>query len=121
MTGQWAFNIDDMEQGLFRTLCEGVTTRIFCGENVMLSVVRVDANSRGTLHSHPEEQWGLVLEGQCVRIQGGEELPMNKGDFWHTPGGVEHTVYTGDTAAVILDVFAPPRDEYKQPGEGFGG
>ncbi len=117
----WFFNINNMEQGIFRKLGEGMTTRIFCGENAMLSVVRIAPHSTGTVHSHPQEQWGVLLEGECVRIQGGEEVAMKAGDFWRTPGGVEHSVRTGEVGAVILDVFAPPRDEYRRPGEGFGG
>jgi|TARA_B100000315_G_scaffold38454_1_gene33177 hypothetical protein len=54
-------------------------TRIVPGENVMLSVVRVGPNKSGEVHSHPREQWG-----------------------------------------VVLDIFSPPRDEYRQAGSGFG-
>ena len=50
------FHIDDLSQGLPRELADGVTTRIFPGEQAMLSVVRLEANAKGSLHSHPEEQ-----------------------------------------------------------------
>ncbi len=116
----WVFNINNMEQGIPRKLGEGFFTRIFPGDQAMLSVVRIAPHSSGTLHSHPQEQWGVLLEGELVRIQGGEEVAMKAGDFWRTPGGVEHSVRTGDVGAVVLDVFAPPRDEYRKPGEGFG-
>ena len=116
---QWVFNLHDEAQGIARTLAEGITTRIFPGDQAMLSVVRIAPNSEGTPHSHPQEQWGVLLEGELVRIQGGEEAAVNAGDFWCTPGGVEHSVRTGDAGAVVLDVFAPPRDEYRKPGEGF--
>ena len=72
------------------------------------------------IHSHPEEQWGVLLEGKCTRIQGGEEMEAVAGEFWHTPGGVQHGVRTGDRPALVLDIFSPPRAEYKQPGSGFG-
>ena len=52
----WSFSIGDETQGIFRKLTEGITTRIFSGENVMLSVVKLEPNSSGTVHSHPEEQ-----------------------------------------------------------------
>jgi quercetin dioxygenase-like cupin family protein len=120
MTDQWAFNVDDMAQGIPRVLCEGITTRIFPGDHAMLSVVRIEPNSQGTLHSHPEEQWGYLLEGELIRVQGGKETLMKVGDFWRSPPNVEHTVRTGDTGAVVLDVFSPPREEYKQAGSGFG-
>ena len=116
----WLFNLHDEAQGIPRKLAEGITTRIFPGEKAMISVVRIAPHSQGTLHSHPEEQWGVLLEGECVRSQGGEEVAVKAGDFWRTPGGVEHSVRTGDKGAVVLDVFAPPRDEYREAGEGFG-
>ncbi len=45
---------------------------------------------------------------------------MSAGDFWHTPGGVPHGIRTAESGATVLDVFAPPREEYKKAGEGFG-
>ena len=56
-----------------------------------------------------------MLEGSAVRIQGGEEIPVKKGDFWCSPGGIEHGVIGGPDGAVILDVFSPPRAEYTGP------
>lgn len=114
------FSLDNMDQGIFRQLTDGISTRIFPGDQAMISVVRIAPNAKGTSHHHPEEQWGVMLEGSAIRIQGGEEIPVKKGDFWRTPGGVEHTVIGGKDGAVILDVFSPPREEYRHPGSGFG-
>ena len=114
------FHIDDLTQGMARKLTNGVTTRIFSGDQAMLSVVRIDPNAHGTLHSHPEEQWGYMIEGTATRIQNGKHIPVEKGSFWRTPGNVEHSVIAGSEGCVILDVFAPPREEYKTLGSGFG-
>ncbi len=116
----WVFNLADDAQGIHRKLGEGITTRIFVGDNAMLSVVRIAPHSTGKVHSHPQEQWGILLEGECVRVQGGEEVAMKTGDFWHTPGDVPHGIRTGDVGATVLDVFSPPREEYRRSGEGFG-
>jgi len=116
----WVFNLRDESQGIHRVLGPGLSTRIFVGGNVMLSVVRIEPHSKGTVHEHPEEQWGVLLEGECVRIQGDEAFHMKAGDLWQTPGGVSHGIRTGDVSATVLDIFSPPREEYKQPGEGFG-
>ena len=116
----WVFQLHGDARGIARKLGEGIDARIFPGERIMLSVVRVEPNSSGTIHSHPEEQWGVLLEGRCTRIQGGEEVEAAVGDFWHTPGGVLHGVRTGASSAVILDIFSPPRPEYKRSGAGFG-
>ncbi len=114
------FNIDNLEGGIARKLVEGMDARIFIGENVMISLVEIAAGAKGTLHSHPQEQWGLLLEGSGLRSQGGEVVPVKKGDFWQTPGNVEHTFEAGLDGAKILDIFSPPRDEYRSAGEGFG-
>ena len=114
------FNIDDPSLGIPRQLAEGITTRVFPGEQAMLSLVSCEANSAGSIHSHPEEQWGVCLEGSGVRIQDGVDVPFRKGDFWRTPGGVEHGIRVGPDGATVLDIFAPPREEYRQSGSGFG-
>lgn len=112
-------NIDNPDDGLFRELGPGLTTRIFAGEQAMLSVVSIAPNAIGTMHKHPEEQWGLLLEGTAIRFQGEEEIAVKKGDFWRTPGGVPHTMRAGPEGCRVLDVFSPPRPEYRKPGKGF--
>ena len=116
----WFFNLHDETAGIPRALGDGITARIFPGERVMLSVVHVEPNARGTIHSHPEEQWGLLLEGECIRIQEGAEVRVRAGDFWHTPAGVSHGIRSEGAAALILDIFSPTRKEYLQAGTGFG-
>jgi quercetin dioxygenase-like cupin family protein len=120
MADKGFFNLHDMSQGIARELAEGITTRIFPGDQAMLSVVRLDPNAEGKMHSHPQEQWGVILEGAAVRLQGDKEFYVRTGDFWRTPGGVPHTIKAGPEGALILDVFAPPRDEYRKAGKGFG-
>ena len=113
-------NLNTPDDGLFRELGPGLTTRIFTGEHAMLSVVTIAPGAMGTLHHHPEEQWGVLLDGTATRFQGGEEIAVEKGDFWRTPGNVPHTMRAGPDGARVLDIFSPPRPEYKKPGSGFG-
>ena len=113
------FNLDALEQGISRQLAEGMSTRVFPGDEAMISIVRIDANREGNLHSHPQEQWGFCVRGSGTRIQAGEEVAVSAGDFWRTPGGVEHGFRAGPDGAVVFDVFAPPREEYTRDGEGF--
>jgi len=109
------FSIDDPDAGIARQLAEGVSARIFPGEQAMLSVVRLAPGSRTTAHAHPQEQWGFLLSGSATRIQGGEAVAVGPGDFWVTPGGIEHHIIAGPEGAVALDMFAPPRAEYARP------
>jgi len=117
---EWAFNVKSEAQGIVRQLGEGLNARIFVGDNSMLSVVHIEPNSTGKIHKHPEEQWGFLIEGECIRIQGDEEFAAEAGDFWHTPGNVLHGIRTGAVGAVVLDIFSPPRQEYRKEGAGFG-
>ncbi len=115
------FNLDDNTGGLVRELAPGLSTRIFAGEQAMLSIVSIAPEASGRIHHHPEEQWGVLLEGSGVRIQGGEEIAVGKGDFWRTPGDVPHSFRAGPDGARVLDIFSPPRDEYREAGAGYGG
>ena len=114
------FSIDDTDGGIPRELAPGLTTTVYPGDQAMISVVRIGPNAQGTLHHHPEEQWGYCIEGSGTRFQGDEAVEVKKGDFWRTPGEVPHTMKAGPDGMVVLDVFAPPRETYKKAGSGFG-
>ena len=102
------FNIDALEQGISHTLGEGITTRIFPGQQAMISVVRIEPNVRG-----------VMIEGSAIRIQDSEEIAVEKGYFWCSSGRIEHGIIGGPDGAIILDIFSPPRPEYTKPGRGF--
>ncbi len=113
------FHLADETQGIPRELGPGVTTRVFPGDQAMLSVVTIAPHAEGAIHSHPEEQWGMVLEGSGVRIQDGVDHPVAKGDFWRSPGNMPHGMRAGPEGLKVLDVFAPPRGAYRTAGKGF--
>lgn len=113
------FNFADLSAGIARRLAPGIDTRVFAGDQAMLSVVSFAPHSKGSIHAHPEEQWGVLLEGSGVRIQDGVEVPVGAGDFWCTPGNMAHGFVAGPEGARVLDIFAPPRDAYKTSGSGF--
>lgn len=115
------FNLSNPDQGIFRELAPGVSTRVFVGDKAMLSVATLAANAESEVHSHAEKQWGVLLEGEVVRYQDGKEVAVKAGDFWLTPGGVPHSVRAGANGARILDIFSPPREAYRKAGKGFAG
>ncbi len=114
------FNYLNPTGGTPRNLTQGMKANLFFGDNVMLSVVEIEPNTAGRLHSHPEEQWGILLKGSGVRTQEGVETAVSEGDFWQTRGNVEHTFRAGPQGALVLDVFSPPREDYRDGSEGFG-
>ena len=115
---EWFHNI--REGGIPRTLAKGIRARVFPGTHLMLSVVELEPWSESPVHSHPNEQWGVCLEGEWVRIQDAQEYPVKAGDFWETPPHVPHGGRTLSQPCIILDIFAPPREEYRRSGSGLG-
>ena len=103
----------DAEAVKQRDLAPGVKLRTMWGEKIMMSLVDIEPNSRVPMHSHPHEQAGMVLEGEFVFTIGGETTTLKKGDFYIIPGGVEHGLVSGDGRSSALDIFSPPREEYK--------
>ncbi|MEL6283206.1 MAG: cupin domain-containing protein [Pseudomonadota bacterium] len=114
------FNLAERGRGVERELAPGITATVYPGEHAMVSIVRFEPNTRGTLHHHPEEQWGFCQEGSGKRIQGDLTVDVGPGDFWRTPGDVPHTMEAGADGLVVVDVFAPPRKAYEKAGSGFG-
>ena len=108
------------EGGIPRQLAPGIAARIFPGVNAMLSVVTMEPHSSSPVHSHPNEQCGVCLEGEWIRIQGDQEHHVRAGDFWQTPPDVPHGGRALEQRCVVLDIFAPPREEYRQAGQGLG-
>ena len=49
------FNLYNEDDGIHRSLADGMATRNFPGQHAMLSAVRIEAESESARHSHPEE------------------------------------------------------------------
>ncbi len=113
------YNLADQTTGIRRTLAPGAEARIFVGDQSMLSIVLFEPNAEGSIHNHPEEQWGVLLKGSGTRTQDGVDYAVNEGDFWRTPGHVLHGFKAGADGAKILDIFSPPREAYRTTGSGF--
>ncbi|MCB0009898.1 MAG: cupin domain-containing protein, partial [Anaerolineales bacterium] len=113
-------NIMNREGGIPRALNVGIEGRVYHGDHSTAMVAYFEPNAGGKLHQHPQEQWGFVIEGSGWRVHEDHEIPCQKGDFWVTPGGILHTVRAGAEGLVLLDIFAPAREDYRQSGAGWG-
>ena len=113
------FSLNTLEKGIRRELGDEITAHIFPAAQSMASVVHIAPNAKGTVHSHPQEQWSILIEGSAIRIHDGEKIAVAKGDFWVAPGNSEHGIIGGPEGALIIDIFAPARPEYIKAGKGF--
>ncbi len=68
----------------------------------------------------------LTALGQDVRVTVRADSEAGGGNggggrlIWRAPGSVPHTFRAGPQGARILDIFSPPRAEYRKAGRGFG-
>ena len=96
-----------------KEIAPGVTIRTMWGKKVMMSMVELAPHSIVANHSHPHEQAGLVIQGEFDMTIGGETRRLKGGDAYVIPGGVEHSVIGSDGWSLALDIFSPPREDYK--------
>ena len=96
-----------------RELAPGIHLRTVWGEKVMMSLVEIAPKAVVPIHSHTHEQAGLVLQGEFDMTIGGETRRIRQGEAYMIPGDVHHSVVGGDGWALALDIFSPPREEYK--------
>ena len=104
------FNPDDRS---FKEIAPGVRIRTFWGEKMLLAVVNLEANALLASHSHPHEQCSYVLEGELEFHIAKEVRLLRPGELVVIPGGTEHFVKVGALPAKVLDIFSPPREEFK--------
>jgi quercetin dioxygenase-like cupin family protein len=98
-------------------LADGVTGRPLFGAGAMLNVIEFEPGSVVPLHSHPHEQLGIVLRGMQALVVEGVAHELGPMEGYVLPGGVEHSAYCGPDGALVLDVFQPVRDDYKERWE----
>jgi len=99
-------------------LAEGVTGRPLFGEGAMLNLIRFEPGATVPLHSHPHEQLGIVLEGMQALVVDGVAHELGRMEAYVLPGGVEHSAYCGPDGALVLDVFNPVREDYRERWHG---
>ena len=59
-------------------------------------------------HSHPFDEWAVVLEGAGTRILGDKVIPVHEGDEVYIPAGVEHETRITSDVWRAVDFFASP-------------
>lgn len=93
---------------------DGVAARSVHGERLTLALVELDPNSVVPEHSHDHEQLGLVVHGSLRFRVGDETRDLSAGGTWRIPSNVPHEVHVGPEGAIVVDVFAPTRDDWRE-------
>ncbi len=103
----------DKQDCVHHQIFPGVDIYVTWGNEMMLSLVEMQPHAVVEEHSHPHEQLGLMLEGEADFMVGGRHMHVTAGQMWRIPGGVPHKVVAGEKPVRAVDVFHPPREDYK--------
>ena len=82
------------------------------GEKLMITTMFLDRGAVIPHHSHPHEQAGYIVSGNVILDSEGKKTILTAGDSYAIPGGASHAV-TATEESLIVDVFSPPREDYR--------
>jgi quercetin dioxygenase-like cupin family protein len=95
-------------------MTDGVTAKALFGAGAMINLVELEPGAVVKLHSHPHEQLGMILRGSMNLVVDGTDHVLEEMDAYTLPGGIEHQGIAGPQGALVLDVFQPVREDYRQ-------
>ena len=102
-------NLTDIQE---REIVPGYRAKFLHTENMTLAFWEIDPGAELPEHSHFHEQVSNVLEGKFELTVGGESRVLEPGIVATIPSDVPHGG-KAITACRILDIFQPPREDYK--------
>ncbi|MFN8221934.1 MAG: cupin domain-containing protein [Gaiellales bacterium] len=103
-----------LDDGATFELAPGVSGRPLFGDDVMFNLVECEPGATVELHSHPHEQLGVILRGSLTLTIDGEDHELGPMQAVALPGGIEHSAIAGPDGAMMLDVFTPVREDYRE-------
>jgi quercetin dioxygenase-like cupin family protein len=112
MTHMSAF--DDLRAISPQQLADGYLARAVHGDQLTLAVVEIGPGKDLPEHQHSNEQLGMVIEGSVIFSIGEETETLTTGSIWRIPADTPHSVTGGEAGAVVIDVFAPPREDWQE-------
>lgn len=86
---------------------------LMSGEKCMMMVNTIEPGLPTPPHSHPQEQIGYLIEGTGTLYIDGETREIEAQSTFLVPPHASHNFdATGDIPAVLIEAFAPPREDY---------
>ncbi|MEM3627518.1 MAG: cupin domain-containing protein [Candidatus Bathyarchaeia archaeon] len=92
----------------------GVTFKTLAtGTNIMCTVMYYERGNVVPPHKHKSEQVGYVVEGKLrLKIENKDLGIIQAGDSYLVQGDMLHSLEALEKS-VVVDMFSPPREEYK--------
>ncbi|WP_433337484.1 cupin domain-containing protein [Spirillospora sp. CA-294931] len=91
-----------------------VVARVIQSESITMAVVELPPGGLVPEHRHENEQVGLCLKGALDFTVGQETRELGPGGMWRILAGVPHEARAGAEGAVVVEVFSPVRDDWRE-------
>ena len=91
---------------------DGLIGRAIVGAKATLVAIEIDPDTDVPEHRHPNEQTGILTHGSLTFTIGGEVRELRPGATWLIPADVPHSVRSAADGAALIELFAPPRDDW---------
>jgi quercetin dioxygenase-like cupin family protein len=95
-----------------REIVPGYRGRYVHSDHITQGRVDITAGAVIPAHSHLHEQWTLLLSGSFELTVSGVPHVLKPGQMLYIAPHERHSA-RALTACVVLDVFHPPRDDYR--------
>jgi quercetin dioxygenase-like cupin family protein len=104
---------DDLAEIAPQLVWTGVRGRVVGAERVTFAVIELDPDVVVPEHTHENEQVGVLAAGSVRFRIGDDERDLESGATWRIPPNVPHEVQVGPEGAIVVEVFAPARDDWQ--------
>ena len=91
---------------------DGLIGRAVVGAQAALVVIEIEPDTDVPEHHHTNEQTGILTGGSVIFTIGGETRDLRAGATWVIPSNVPHSVRSGPSGATLIELFAPPREDW---------
>jgi len=105
--GEYVFNIGRINQIMGGPDYSPVYGGCVEGDRMIVALMRAPAGERSEPHSHPNEQWIYVLEGEMELVVDGTTHRAHPGDVIYIPA---NTVHCGNTPGESDALFFTVKD-----------
>lgn len=96
---------------------QGVVERIVSTDREVMVVAELAPGTVLESHKHEVDQVGTVVKGQLVMVVAGEQRLLAAGDCYRVPAGTAHGARALHEPVLVVDCFAPPREDLRRAFE----
>lgn len=102
-------HLDELER---LQIWDGLVGRAVAGKEASLVAIEIEPSVTVPEHRHANEQMGILIRGSLSFTVGEETKDLRPGAMWVIPGDTPHSVQAGPDGAFLVELFAPPRDDW---------